>query len=138
MDDPAFSGKQDQESEKTMAATTDISINNQSAVAKTFTPSIAVANGYDYRETSSPISAPSTLRVTHVLPAASSSANTKAGVRFTKVALNSASQIRTGYIDVTISVPKDGVTAADVSDMGAYVRNFLSDANITKLLLGGF
>lgn len=121
-----------------MAATADISINNNSAVAKTFTPSVAVANGYDYRETSSPIAAPSTLRITHVLPAASSAANTKAGVRFTKVALNGASQIRTGYIDITISVPKDGVVAGDVSDMGAYVRNFLTDANITKLLLGGF
>lgn len=121
-----------------MAATADISINNNSAVPKVFTPSIAVANGYDYRETTSPISAPSTLRITHVLPAASSAANTKVGVRFTKVALNSASQIRTSYIDVAISVPKDGVTAIDVEDMGAYVRNFLTDANITKLLLGGF
>lgn len=121
-----------------MAATADIALPNFAAVSKTFTPSVAVPNGYDYRETSSPMAAPMTLRVTHVLPAASSNANTKCGVRFTKVALNGSAQIRTGYVDVTFSAPKDGVVAADISDLGAYVRNFLTDANITKLLLGGY
>lgn len=119
-----------------MAATTDITINNNAAVSKTFTPTVQVKDGYEYRETSSAAFAPMTLRVTHVIASPSSSSNTKAGVRFQKVALNSASQVRTGYIDVTISVPKDGVVAADVSDLGAYVRNFLTDAVISDLILG--
>lgn len=121
-----------------MAATQDITINNFAAVAKVFSPSIAVPNGFDYREMSSPMASPMTLRVTHTIPTASAAANTKAGVRFQKVGLNAAAVVKTGYIDVTISVPKDGVTTADLSDLGAYVRNFLSDANITKLVAGGF
>lgn len=121
-----------------MAATTDITIPNFAAVSKTFSPSVAVPNGSDYREMSSPMAAPMTLRVVHTIPQANAAANTKAGVRFQKVALNTAAQVKTGYIDVVISVPKDGVTSADLSDLGAYVRNFLSDANITKLVAGGF
>lgn len=119
-----------------MAATTDIEINNNSGAPKIFTPTIQVKDGYEYRETSSVAAAPVTLRVTHVIPSPASSSNTKAGVRFQKVALNSASQVRTGYIDVTISVPKDGVVWADVADLGAFVRNFLTDVGIAELILG--
>lgn len=121
-----------------MAATADISINNFAAVAKIFTPSVSVPNGFDYREISTPAAAPLVLRVTHQIAAPSSNSNTKAGVRFTKSALNSASAVRTGYVDVTISAPKDGLTTGDISDLGAFVRNFLTDANLTKLLLGGY
>lgn len=121
-----------------MAATLDISINNFAAAAKVFTPSVAVPNGYDYRETTSLAAAPMILRVTHVIPGAGSSSNTKAGIRFTQGRANGAAQMRTGYIDVQISVPKDGVTDTDISDMGAYVRNFLTDANLKKLILGGY
>lgn len=121
-----------------MAATTDITINNFAAAAKIFTPSVAVQNGYDYREASSPAAAPLFLRVTHQIAAPSSISNTKAGVKFTKAAMNAASQMRTGYIDVSISIPKDGLTSTDVSDLGAFVRNFLTDANINKLVIGGF
>lgn len=121
-----------------MAATADISINNFAAVAKTFTPAVAVPQGYDYRETSAPASAPLFLRVTHNIAAASSVSNSKFGVRFTKAAPNAASILRTGYIDVVLSYPKDGLSPTDISDLGAFVRNFLTDANITKLMLGGF
>lgn len=121
-----------------MSATTDITINNFAAVAKVFTPSVAVPNGNDYRETSSPASAPLVLRVTHNIAAASSVSNSKAGVRFTKAAPNAASILRTGYIDVVLSYPKDGLSATDISDLGAFVRNFLTDANLTKLMLGGY
>lgn len=121
-----------------MAATQDISINNFAAVAKTFAPSVSVLNGYDYRETSSPAAAPLSLRITHNISAPSSISNSKHGVRFTKAAMNASSQLRTGYIDVVVSHPKDGLTAADVSDLGAFVRNFLTDVNLTKLMLGGY
>jgi len=121
-----------------MAATVDLSINNFAAVAKTFSPTVAVKDGYDYREMSSPITAPMTLRVTHVIPAPTSNSNTIAGVRFQKVALNASSQVRTGYVDLKISVPKDGLVAGDISDLGAFLRNFLTDANLTKLISGGF
>lgn len=121
-----------------MAATANITINNHAAVAKTFAPSVAVPNGFDYRETSSSMAAPLTLRVTHVIPAPGSKSNTKAGVRFVCVGLNASSEVKTGYIDVVISQPKDGVTDANISDLGAYVRNFLTDANIKALLQGAF
>lgn len=121
-----------------MAATADITINNFAAVAKVFTPSVAVQNGFDYRETSTPAAAPLVLRITHQIAAPSSQSNTKAGVRFTKAAMNSASAIRTGYIDLVVSVPKDGLTSTDISDLGAFVRNFLTDANLAKLIIGGY
>lgn len=121
-----------------MAATADISLNNNAAVAKTFTPTVQVKDGYEYRETSSLAASPTTLRVTHVIALPASNSNTKAGVRFQAVALNAAAQVRTAYIDVTVSVPKDGVTATQVSDLGAYVRNFLTDARISELILGKY
>lgn len=121
-----------------MAATADITINNNAAVAKTFSPSIQVPNGYQYRETGSPADAPRTLDVLHVIANAASSSNSKHTLLFKQLRANGASLMRTGYIKTEISVPKDGLTATDVSDLAAFIRNFLTDANLQKVLLGGF
>lgn len=121
-----------------MAATTDITINNNSASAKVFTPSVQLPKGYQYRETSSTADAPQTLDVLHELPTTGSSSNAKHTIAFRRVRANSASKLKTGYASLIISVPPDGLTAADVSDLVAFVRNFMTDANLQKLLLGGF
>lgn len=121
-----------------MAATTDITINNNSAIAKTFTPTVAVPGGSDYRETSSPVAAPVTLRVLHTLPTSGSSANAKFTLRFSASGLNAGGQIRTAYLDVTGSIPKDGVSDSVTSDLRAFVVNFLTDVNFRKLIMGGY
>ena len=121
-----------------MAATSNISINDNAAVAKTFIPTVQIKDGYEYRDSTSATAAPRTLRVTHVLSALSTNSNTKAGVRFTQVRLNSAGAVRTSYIDVTISAAKDGVTDADMLDLGAFVRNFLTNANLSDVIIGKY
>lgn len=123
-----------------MAATSAITIKNNAASDVTFTPSIQVKDGYEYRDTSHNITlaAPRTMLVTHRMVGPASASNDLHILRFTQVRLNETSQVRTAYIEVKISVPKDGPTATDVSDEGAFVRNFLTDANLTKILQGQY
>lgn len=121
-----------------MASTGNIIIKNLAAVDKTFVPAVAVPNGTQYRETSSPVTGPLTLDVTHKFASASSTSNNAHSVRFQKIALNGSGQVRSAYINISISVPKDGVTPADVSDLGAFMRYFLSDAGLNDLLLGKY
>lgn len=121
-----------------MAAIANITINNEAAVAKTFAPSIAIPNGSQYRETTSTADSPLTLDVTHVLAAASSSSNSKHTTKFTRMRPNTAAVLRTGYARVELSVPKDGLTATDVDDLAAFMRNFWTATNLHTLLLGGF
>ena len=123
-----------------MAATAAITIKNNAASDVIFTPSIQVKDGYEYRDTShnNTLAAPRTMLVTHRMVGPASASNDLHILRFTQVRLNGTSQVRTAYIEVKISVPKDGPTATDVSDEGAFVRNFLTDANLTKILQGQY
>lgn len=123
-----------------MAATAAITIKNNAASDVTFTPSIQVKDGYEYRDTShnTTLAAPRTMLVTHRMVGPASASNDLHILRFTQVRLNETSQVRTAYIEVKISVPKDGPTATDISDEGAFVRNFLTDVNLTKVLQGQY
>ena len=123
-----------------MAATAAITIKNNAASDVTFTPSVQVKDGYEYRDIShnNTLAAPRTMLVTHRMVGPASASNDLHILRFTQVRLNETSQVRTAYIEVKISVPKDGPTATDVSDEGAFVRNFLTDANLTKILQGQY
>lgn len=123
-----------------MAATAAITIKNNAASDVTFTPSIQVKDGYEYRDTTHnmTLAAPRTMLVTHRMVGPASASNDLHILRFTQVRLNGTSQVRTAYIEVKISVPKDGPTATDVSDEGAFVRNFLTDVNLTKILQGQY
>ena len=123
-----------------MAATAAITIKNNAAGDVIFTPSIQVKDGYEYRDTShnNTLAAPRTMLVTHRMVGPASASNDLHILRFTQVRLNETSQVRTAYIEVKISVPKDGPNATDVSDEGAFVRNFLTDANLTKILQGQY
>lgn len=121
-----------------MAATANIVINNNAAVAKTFIPSVQLPKGYQYRDNASLADAPRTLDVLHEVASAASTSNSKHTLKFQQLRANAAAAMRTGYIRVEVSVPKDGLTATDVSDLGSFVRNFLTDSNLSTLLLGGF
>jgi len=121
-----------------MAATSNIVIANNAAVNKTFIPSVQIPSGFQYRDNASLADAPRTMDVTHNIASAASSSNSKHGVVFRQLRANGAAVMRTGYVKVDISVPKDGLTATDVSDMTAFMRNFFSDANLEVLLLGGY
>lgn len=121
-----------------MAATTSLTINNNAAVAQTFNPSVAIDKGYEYRNGASTVSAPQTIEITHDMKAAASASNDRHTVVFKQARANASAHMRTGFVQVTLSVPKDGLTATDVSDLGAYTRNFLTDANISKILLGQY
>jgi len=121
-----------------MAATTSISVNNLAAVSQTFNPSVQIDKGYEYRNGASTIAAPQTLEITHDMKAASSTSNDKHSVTFKQARANAVGSMRTGYLSLSISVPKDGLTTTDVSDLGAYIRNFVTDANLSKLLLGQY
>jgi len=121
-----------------MAATTDIVINNFAAAAKTFIPTVQLPKGYQYRDSGSTADAPRTIDVLHEMGPSGSASNSKHTVVFRQVRANSAGQLRTEYVKVEYSKPVDGTTPTDSSDLGAFVRNFLTDANLGKLMLGGF
>lgn len=121
-----------------MAATSPITINNNAAVAQTFNPSVAISGGFEYRNGASTVAAPQTIEITHDMKVAASTSNDRHAVTFKQARANALASMRTGFVQVTLSVPKDGLTATDVSDLGAYVRNFLTDANISKILLGQY
>lgn len=121
-----------------MAATANIVIANNAAVSKTFIPSVQIPSGFQYRDNSSAADAPRTLDITHTAVNGSSASNAKHTFKVTQLRANAAAQIKTAYFECKLSVPKDGTTATDVSDLAAFVRNFFTDANLQTLLLGGF
>jgi hypothetical protein len=119
-----------------MAATTDITVNNNAAVAVVFKPSVTIKNGSRYMDAASSLGAPRTLDVTHVMNGPSSTSNDVHVVRFQQSRANGVAQIRTGYGEVRVSVPKDGLTATDIQDLGAFIRNSFTDAFLQSILLG--
>lgn len=121
-----------------MAATSSIVINNNAAVAQTFNPSVAISGGFEYRNGASTIQAPQTVEITHDMKAAASASNDRHTIIFKQARANGLAQMRTGFLSIALSIPKDGLTSVDVSDLGAYMRNFLTDANIAKILLGQY
>lgn len=121
-----------------MAATANIVIANNAAANKTFIPSVQIPMGFQYRDNGSTADAPRTIDITHTAVSGASSSNAKHTFKVTQLRPNAAAQIRTGYFKCDISVPKDGLTATDVSDLAVFVRNFFTDANLQTLLLGGF
>lgn len=122
-----------------MAATSDIILNDYGAVAKTFTPSVSVANGFQYSDTGSSIASPRTLQVKHVvLPANAQSGTEVHSLSFAHTVPDSLGANRTASVALTFRVPRTGPTLANRRDLWSFVKNFLTDANIEKLLIGGF
>lgn len=121
-----------------MAATANIVVKNNAAADKTFIPSVQIPSGFQYRDNSSTAEAPRTIDITHTAVSGASSSNAKHSFKVTQLRPNVEGLVRTGYFKCDISVPKDGLTATDVSDLAAFVRNFFTDANLQTLLLGGF
>lgn len=123
-----------------MAASADIVLADYSAANKTFSPSIAVANGSQYVDVSSTVTSPRTLQIKHIMQPASG--NTGADVHtvsFAHTVLDSVtSKPYTASIALTLRVPKVGPTIGNRRDLWTFVKNFLTDANVEKLLIGGF
>lgn len=122
-----------------MAATSDIILADYSAANKTFTPSVAVSGGYQYADTASSIASPRTLTVKHsVLPASAQSGVEVHSLQFNHTVADTLSKQQTTGLTVTFRVPRTGPTLANRRDLWTFAKNFLSDANVEKLLLGGF
>ena len=122
-----------------MAATSDITLADYSATNKVFTPSVAVNGGYQYADTASSIASPRTMTVKHsVLPASAQSGVEVHSIQFNHTVADSLSKQQTVGAVLTFRVPRTGPTLANRRDLWTFVKNFLTDANVEKLLLGGF
>lgn len=122
-----------------MAATADITLADYSAANETFTPSIAIKGGYQYNDTSSTVASPRTLQVKHSM--LSPSANTSTDVHtisFGHTVLDSVGKPYTAVVSLTFRIPRAGPTIGNRRDLWTFVKNFLTDANVEKLLIGGF
>lgn len=123
-----------------MAATTDITLADYSAASKTFTPSVAIANGSQYQDTGSSIASPRTLQVKHILlPASAQTGVETHSISFGHTVVDAVNgKPFTAVATLTLRIPRTGPTLGNRRDLWTFVKNFLTDANIEKLLIGGF
>lgn len=123
-----------------MAATADITLADYSSTNKTFSPSIAVANGSQYADVASTASQPRTLQIKHIMQPANASTGVDVHtVSFAHTVLDSVtSKPYTASVGLTIRVPRVGPTLANRRDLWTFIKNFLTDTNVEKLLIGGF
>lgn len=123
-----------------MAATADIVLADYASVNKTFSPSIAVPNGSQYADVSSTASQPRTLQIKHIMQAANASTGVDVHtVSFAHTVLDSVtSKPYTVSLSMTFRVPRTGPNLTNRRDLWSFAKNFLTDTNVEKLLLGGF
>lgn len=90
---------------------------------------------YYAREISS-LAEPTTLVIGHQMTTAQEGSDRHL-VKITKVVADSAGKLRTAVLNVTLSIPRQTVSRADVDQMIANARSFLeSSANVDALLRG--
>lgn len=79
---------------------------------------------------------PKTLRIAHTLAKSPSGIDRHLAqlMRSEEDALTG--EVHTGGVHVVITAPRKGVTDAQIQDMVVQLKNFLSSANVTKLLNG--
>jgi hypothetical protein len=122
-----------------MAATSDIVLADYSAANKTFTPSVQVSGGFAYADTSSTVASPRSLTVKHTVLAASAATGTEVhSMNFAHTVVDSVGSPQTVSATLTFRVPRTGPTLANRRDLWTFVKNFLTDTNVEKLLIGGF
>lgn len=123
-----------------MAATADITLADYSAANKVFTPAIAIANGYQYSDTASTIASPRTLQVKHVtLPASAQTGVETHSVSFGHTVVDATTgKPFTAVATLSFRIPRTGPTLGNRRDLWTFVKNFLTDTNVEKLLIGGF
>lgn len=122
-----------------MAATADIILPDYSATSKTFTPSIALKGGFQYNDTSSTVASPRTLQVKHTMLAPNVSNGTDVhSISFGHTVLDSVGKPYTVVAGLTFRVPRAGPSIGNRRDLWTFIKNFLTDANVEKLLIGGF
>lgn len=123
-----------------MAATSDLVLADYSAANKTFTPAVAIKNGYQYQDTSSTIASPRTLQVKHVvLPASAQTGVETHSASFGHTVVDATTgKPFTAVATVTFRIPRTGPTLGNRRDLWTFIKNFLTDANVEKLLIGGF
>lgn len=122
-----------------MAATSDITVADHGTTNRTFTPAVQVKDGYQYGDTSATAASPRTLTVKHVMgnPTAQSAVDVHV-VSLAHTVADDAGLPRTASLTMTLRVPHSGPTSANRLDLVSFVKNFLTDANVAKLEIGGF
>lgn len=122
-----------------MAATSDLVLKNFASANVTFTPSVAVTGGFQYADSSATPGSPRTLTVKHALLAANAANGTEThSLRFDHTVADSLGSMRTTSATLTFRIPRTGPNLANRRDIWSFVKDFLTDVNVEKLVLGGF
>lgn len=93
------------------------------------------AQSSKWTNVASTLSAPSTMQISHTMTTAPDGSDRHL-VKFAKTILDSNSRPRTAVLNCTLSVPRVGITRADVNDIIAELKEFLGTANVDALLRG--
>lgn len=84
----------------------------------------------------STIGLPTTLSIMHSIAKPGVVGVDRHSVKFSKLIADADNRLYTLPITISISKPRQEVTETDVADGVAILKNFLTSANITKLLRG--
>lgn len=113
-----------------------LSLNNAAAVAVAFTKTSDDATKTVYTADASSVGLPQTFTVMHDIAKPSVSGVDRHTVKYTFLASDDNSKLYTLPVSLTFSKPRQIVTDVDVADGIAFIKNFLSSTNITKLIRG--
>lgn len=113
-----------------------ITINDSAAAAKSFVQ-VNTQDGTRRLDNGTSLSAPRAMLIKHTSSGAGSKVVDRHLLSFTHTLVDSAGIPYTATANLTIAVPRNStVTATNVKDLWYFIKNFLTDANLTSVLLG--
>lgn len=118
-----------------MAFTADIAINDNSAASHTFSFVATSGSKTVRKDGTRSIGEPLVMTVNHESSGKGASLVERHLVRFDLTSLDTDGvTAKTGSVHCVITVPGSVITAAEMQDLRAFVVNYLTSANFTKLL----
>lgn len=112
-----------------------IVLKNAAAANVTFVRLTADNSKVDYADQAASLSLPNRLTIGHQMTSASNGSDRHL-IKIAKTVLDAESRPCTGIINCTLSVPRLGITRANVDDLIAGLKEFFSTANVDALLRG--
>jgi hypothetical protein len=114
------------------------SVNNAAAASITFNPTIALKDGQQYIDSASTMSAPRLAVVKHTIPLTDSlSKPDRHYVQFSKTMYDANGKAFPARFAISVEAPRTVVTAAEMADLAAFVKNFVGTPAIWNAFLLG-
>lgn len=112
-----------------------MTLKDGSAANVTFVKLTSDAQSSKWVNSATTLSTPSSMQISHTMTTAPDGSDRHL-VKFAKTVLDANSRPRTVVLNCTLSVPRIGITRADVNDVIAELKEFVVTANVDALLRG--